>query len=868
MLILVLLGWVPLALFGGFSYQQAKNALEKKEMDQLIAIRDLKVREIEAYFQQMEGQVRTLSRSPLVVDALQRLPQVFHQLGGGVKHDDPQQHASSSVKAGFEDELDFGLRQFYRDQVLKRLQQSHVAIPSLEEIFPYDHAAHRAQSLYLQHNPFELGEREWLDDAGDESGYSALHRQIHPILRGYRQEFGYYDLFLVDVTGNLLYSVVKEVDFGTSLAVGPYRDTSLGRAWKAAMVEEDGDAVVVTELERYLPSQFQPAGFLGSPVFDHQGEQRLGVLLFQFPLDRINTIVQDRQGMEESSEVVLGMRVGDSLTFLNELLFSDEHSLEKEIPLGEQKALPMQFALRGGVDSGRSMDYQQNDVLAAWAPVTRLGWGLVAKINREQALQETVELLQRILFSLALLTLAIVLVAWRGADSIVNPIDRLSRRFERVREGDFAVRAPVTRQDELGKLAAAFNQMTEGLYTTTTSLESLNEILASMGEGVLVLSASGEIEHCNPAFSKLSGLTAEEIEGQSIKQFFGEIGEEVFRDRELLMKTVDRGQVAVLLSRSLLMTSSLQLHRSVLVCRDLTERKRMEQQEQHAAFQAGVAEMSASILHNIGNTVTGATSQVIKLRGHKKGLDILGDALQQGEARASSLLQQQQEGADPELWQGELEWMQKVFASTSRVADELAGEKGIAGVESKLDKSISHISEIISLQQNATRGGTHITQFELQQTIEDAAEMTHDNLERYGIAFSLQMDAQLQHVTLPRNPFIQMVLNLLKNSVESIQQRQQQHKEPPGTIEVAVKLQQDQRFEMTVQDNGVGISDEVAGSLFTFGYTTKPTGSGFGLHASANFVKSLEGDIAARNVEEGMGAIFLVTLPLRVEKKD
>lgn len=545
--ILLLLGGVPLALFGGFSYQQASHALKEKEVEQMIALRDLKVREIEAYFQQMEGQARTLSRSPLVVDGLQRLTPAFHALNHGYEHaslgkERVNSDSAESVQRALQEELELDmmlyLKRFYTDLQIPLLQQAKTAPLDPDALIPASHAAHRAQSLYLVGNPFEGTDREWLDDAGDGSRYSEIHREIHPILRSYRQEFGYYDLFLADLEGNLLYSVVKEIDFGSNLASGPYRESVIGKAWRAAMEEEDVDAVVMTDLEEYLPSLYQPAGVFASPVESRDGE-RVGVLLFQFPLDRINTMVQDRQGMEESSEVVLGMEVGGALIYLNELLFSEAPSMQKKVAMGEAYALPMQAALRSMVGSGNSIDYQGNEVLAAWAPVTRLNWGVVAKINREQALMDATELLHRTLLSLGGLILIILLVAWRGAASIVNPIVDLVRCFRQVQAGDFSVRAPIHRDDELGLLAGAFNQMSAGLHQTTTSLDHLNEILASMDEGVLVLGPNGLIEHANSAFCELSGYPLKQVLSSPIETFFSEVSDQPFRDRELLMKTAE-----------------------------------------------------------------------------------------------------------------------------------------------------------------------------------------------------------------------------------------------------------------------------------------------------------------------------------------
>ena len=79
------------------------------------------------------------------------------------------------------------------------------------------------QHLYISGNDHPTGKKSLLDDARDGSDYSKVHALYHPILRNFLEKFGYYDIFLLDATtGDMLYSVFKEVDFATSLLNGKY----------------------------------------------------------------------------------------------------------------------------------------------------------------------------------------------------------------------------------------------------------------------------------------------------------------------------------------------------------------------------------------------------------------------------------------------------------------------------------------------------------------------------------------------------------------------------------------------------------------------------------------------------------------------
>ena len=69
------------------------------------------------------------------------------------------------------------------------------------------------------------------------------------------------------------------------------------------------------------------------------------------------------------------------------------------------------------------------------------------------------------------------------------------------------------------------------------------------------------------------------------------------------------------------------------------------------------------------------------------------------------------------------------------------------------------------------------------------------------------------------------------------------------------------RVQFTVTDNGVGIAPENLTTVFNFGFTTKKTGHGFGLHSSANAAREMGGSLQAQSDGPGQGATFVLELP-------
>jgi len=78
-----------------------------------------------------------------------------------------------------------------------------------------------AQYQYIFANSHPHGKKSLLNASGDGSNYDAIHARIHPRMRTFAEKFSFHDVFLIDArSGDVVYSVNKKVDFGTSLKYG------------------------------------------------------------------------------------------------------------------------------------------------------------------------------------------------------------------------------------------------------------------------------------------------------------------------------------------------------------------------------------------------------------------------------------------------------------------------------------------------------------------------------------------------------------------------------------------------------------------------------------------------------------------------
>src|SRR4051812_29496847 len=152
--------------------------------------------------------------------------------------------------------------------------------PALADYLPVGAAPYYLQYHYIVANPNPAERRKLLDDAGDGSEYSRLHAVYHPLMRAAAATVGFFDFMIADArSGRLIYTVEKEVDFTTSLQVGPYRRSKLADLFARCVQTPDRSAVCLEDFAPYAPSGGAPIAFMGAPIIDRGVV--IGVLIAQ-----------------------------------------------------------------------------------------------------------------------------------------------------------------------------------------------------------------------------------------------------------------------------------------------------------------------------------------------------------------------------------------------------------------------------------------------------------------------------------------------------------------------------------------------------------------------------------------------------------
>ena len=288
------------------------------------------------------------------------------------------------------------------------------------------------------------------------------------------------------------------------------------------------------------------------------------------------------------------------------------------------------------------------------------------------------------------------------------------------------------------------------------------------------------------------------------------------------------------------------------------ERKRVMEDLRTSAYHAGMAEISASVLHNIGNAVGSILERAQTLR---QEVSDLGEEIRIMEKTANMAAACRAEG-DIAARDQAVDILIQVSREAATVLRDL--REGTLGARAdQIHQGVEHVAEILKLHQGMATPKATAAILDIEQTIEDTLALCNIQIGKEGIEIVVDVDDDLGELPLPlpRNQLMQMLLNLLKNSQEAIRDR---NARVPGRGRISLRAQRNgtDGLMLKISDNGCGVTHEQQKHLFHFGYTTKVGGSGFGLHSAANFVQSIGGHIEVESAGADKGATFLARLPV------
>jgi PAS domain S-box-containing protein len=412
---------------------------------------------------------------------------------------------------------------------------------------------------------------------------------------------------------------------------------------------------------------------------------------------------------------------------------------------------------------------------------------------------------------------------------VLKPVMSLHDSVSKHRQGEFPESVPVTSADEIGELSAEFNQMCHALKEREERLADEKERLAvtlrSIGDGVIVTDVKGTICLINRVAEQHTGWTAQESVGKQLAEVFRIINEKT-RERcespvEKVIKTgiiiglanhtalIRKDGVEIIIEDSAapIRDRHSEIIGVILVFRDATEKRRMEEELLKAEKLQSVGLLAGGLAHDFNNLLTAIVGNI----------SLAKKFIESGNKAQARLTEAER---------------------ASRRATELTHQlltfaKGGAPI-----KRTTSIVDLIKESARFALTGTNVAS-------------------DYGVS------GDVWNVDIDAGQMSQVFYNLIINAVHAMPDG--------GTIRFTVNnvelaeqeiptLGPGPYLKISVQDSGTGIGEEHLQRIFDPYFTTKPKGSGLGLTSVYSIIKRHEGHVIVES-RPGQGTTFHIYLP-------
>ena len=385
---------------------------------------------------------------------------------------------------------------------------------------------------------------------------------------------------------------------------------------------------------------------------------------------------------------------------------------------------------------------------------------------------------------------------------------------------------------------------------------------------IMITDDHGEISYINPAFSLITGYSEEETIGKkpSILKS-GEHSDDYYKSLWITIKAggtwhgefINKKKDGTLYHSSARISPVVNKDGAITnyvgVIEDITKQREIEQENRNAeimrSIESGRAQLSAMVLHNIGNAVTPINTYLhcIKANNILGSINYLKSCWEDLNSQKDSLTEYVNNDArGQQVFEYLYRLIKTIDESTTKDHDSF----------DKIEKSLEYISEILTLQNEYAAG-----QNELKQTvninciIEDAIRMQSIAMERRKIKITRQYTSDPAEVLIEKSKLIQVIINFIKNAYEAIDEMGSlcRHKELRITTSA-----DEESVVLTVEDTGIGIEPGQIKELFKFGQSRKNS-SGIGLYYCKSFIESNGGSILLKSDGINRGATISISIP-------
>lgn len=459
------------------SVQMSKSSLTEATLLKLSSISQSQYHAIDMYASNISSTIKIDASQEGTIAAVEDFTDSLNKMGDYIDTPEPQ--------------LDSMLTSLYTKDYLPRVNFNILNSQkqlSAEQYLPESINGKKLQQILMQENTYPVGQKDKMERAKHVCPYCTTHAQYHHQFRSIMQGLNLSDIFLIDTEGNVVYSVSKDLDFGTNLNKGFMRSTGLGNVY-AQMKDAKEGQVFFSDFKPYMPSGNKPCSFVGTPI-SADGEI-LGYLVFQINAKTISDIMNYNEkyksaGLGETGQAFL---VGSDGFMRSISRFTDKitdpnvktaGTTVDTMPVNSEQA---KKAIAGETGSLVGISHSGEKVLASYTsvPFFSAKYGIVVEMNRDEALASAYSLRNIItITSLIVTVLAIMAVLYCIRLFVVSKIQKLTEVTKDIAtgDGDLTQRIPITANDEIGELSGYFNKFIENVGNIVRDVQSSAQTVA------------------------------------------------------------------------------------------------------------------------------------------------------------------------------------------------------------------------------------------------------------------------------------------------------------------------------------------------------------------------------------------------------
>jgi len=289
----------------------------------------------------------------------------------------------------------------------------------------------------------------------------------HSYVDAFLAEKGYYDLLLIDIKGNIRYSIKEEDDLGKNIY-----DESFGNSSLPSIIEA-ANTLLQTEISdfRYYPYSGSTTAFIAAPVY--QMGQIVGNIVLQVDNRRLFNMINRYDDLGLSGEIIALLEVDNDFVYGTPSRFGPDNT-GKVLTQSEVGALYM--ALSGNIGYAYYTDYRGVKVMGHWRYVPSLDWAIVAKMDVDELMAPVnvvLNIAKWVMILSILLAITGVILSYRY---ISSPLLRFARSVRGLNEHNLPESIEVVGHYEITDLAKSFNTLLNSLKLYQNDLESKVEV--------------------------------------------------------------------------------------------------------------------------------------------------------------------------------------------------------------------------------------------------------------------------------------------------------------------------------------------------------------------------------------------------------